>query len=199
MPTSTPSQVPRETGSSLSGSPLRQLGWSQTVRDSQADHLRTLHDLYAPALWRYAVGLVNDPQLAEDVVQEALLRLWKRPQVLEQDEAAVRAWLFTVVRNLVIDDRRSARVRRELPSEEVPDRSYADETDAALDTWLVMDALAQLSEEHRRVIVHAYYVRRSIAEIATELGIPQGTVKSRLHYGIRALRLALQERGVTNA
>jgi RNA polymerase sigma-70 factor (ECF subfamily) len=169
------------------------------MRDAHAVALRTLHDLYAPALWRYAVGLVNDPQLAEDVVQEALLRLWKNPQVLEQDEPAVRAWLFTVVRNLVIDDRRSARVRRELATDEPPDRAAADQTDAVLDTWLVTDALAQLSDEHRRVIVHAYYVRRSIAEIAAELGIPQGTVKSRLHYGIRALRLALQERGVTNA
>ena len=169
------------------------------MRDADESRLRTLHDLHAPALWRYAAGLTGDPQMAEDVVQEALLRAWKRPQILEQDEGSARAWLFTVVRNLVIDDRRSARVRRELPSDDLPERETTDQVDAALDVWLVTDALAQLSLDHRTVVVHAYYLRRTIAEIAADLGIPPGTVKSRLHYGIRALRLTLQEKGVTTA
>ncbi|HEY0636027.1 MAG TPA: sigma-70 family RNA polymerase sigma factor [Pseudonocardiaceae bacterium] len=160
--------------------------------------LRELHDRHAPALWRYAVRLTSDPQLAEDVVQETLLRAWRRPSILEQDEAASRAWLFTVLRNLITDDRRSARVHRELASgADLPDHSIADRTDAMLDSWLVTDALAQLSEDHRAVIVLAYYGRRSVADIAATLRLPPGTVKSRLHYGLRALRLALQERGVT--
>ena len=133
------------------------------------------------------------------LVHESFLRLVQSSGLRLEDRHHFFTYAAKTMRNLIIDDRRSARVRRELATEEVPDRAYADQTDAALDTWLVTDALAQLSDEHRRVIVYAYYVRRSIAEIATELGIPQGTVKSRLHYGIRALRLALQERGVTNA
>lgn len=166
---------------------------------AQADQLRVLHDQHAPALWRFAVGLTQQAQLAEDVVQEALLRAWKRPEILELGESAARAWLFTVVRNLIIDDRRSARARRELTSDDVPDRPGADEMDAALDSWLVTEALALLSHEHRTVIVHAYFGRRSIADMAVDLGVPPGTIKSRLHYGLRALRLALQERGVTTA
>jgi RNA polymerase sigma-70 factor (ECF subfamily) len=79
----------------------------------------------------------------------------------------------------------------------VPDASGRDETDARLDAWLLADALSSLSLEHRAVIVHAYYGGRSTAEISRELGIPEGTVKSRMHYGLRALRLALQEKGVT--
>ncbi len=67
-----------------------------------------------------------------------------------------------------------------------------------LDEWLVMDSLAQLSEEHRAVLVRAYYGRRTVADIAGELDIPAGTVKSRLHYGLRALELALREKGVTS-
>ncbi len=169
------------------------------MQSAQSDLLRALHDQHAPALWRFAVGLTQQAQLAEDVVQEALLRAWMRPEILELDESAARAWLFTVVRNLVIDERRSARSRRELTSDDLPDRPRADEMDAALDSWLITAALAQLSLEHRTVIVHAYYGRRSIADIATELGVPPGTIKSRLHYGLRALRLALQERGVTTA
>lgn len=164
-----------------------------------SDQLRALHDRHAPALWRYAVGLTRQPELAQDVVQEALLRAWKRPEILELDESAARAWLFTVVRNLVIDDRRSARARRELTTDDLPEHRGADEMDAALDSWLVTGALAQLSLDHRTVIVHAYYGRRSIADMAADLGLPPGTVKSRLHYGLRALRLVLQEQGVTSS
>ena len=70
-------------------------------------------------------------------------------------------------------------------------------TDRLFDALLIQDALATLSAEHRAVVVAAYYRGRSVAEVASELGIPAGTVKSRMHYGLRALRLALQERGVT--
>lgn len=167
------------------------------MSDDHAALLRALHDQHAPALWRYVVRLTGDDRLAEDVVQETLLRAWRRPHILEQDEPAARAWLFTVARNLVIDEKRSARVHREFTSDAVPEGASADQTNAVLDSWLVTDSLAQLSAEHRTVLVHAYYGRRSVADIAAELDIPPGTVKSRLHYGLRALKLALQERGVT--
>lgn len=162
---------------------------------SDAETLRALHDVHARALWRYAVRLTRDPQLAEDVVQEALLRAWKAPRILQQDESSARAWLFTVVRNLVFDERRSARARRERPTDELPESATGDQMDSVLDSWLVTDALAQLSVDHRTVIVHAYCGRRSVADMATALGVPPGTVKSRMHYALRALRLALQERG----
>lgn len=168
-----------------------------SMTDEHTALLRALHDRHAPALWRYAVRLTGDHQLAEDVVQETLLRAWKSPRRLADDDAG-RAWLYTVVRNLVIDHRRSARSRREFATEEVPDAGRPDHTDAVLDSWLVTDALAQLSEDHRTVIVHAYYGRRSIADIAAQLDLAPGTVKSRLHYGLKALRIALQERGVTS-
>ncbi|MFF1573814.1 sigma-70 family RNA polymerase sigma factor [Leifsonia sp. NPDC058292] len=159
--------------------------------------LRELHDQHAQAVWRYVVHLTGDRAMADDVVQETLLRAWRRPAVLDQTQNSARAWLFTVARHLVIDDRRSARAIHELGTETLPERGGRDESDAVLDAWLVSDALAELSVEHRAVIVHAYYGGRSIAEISRELDIPEGTVKSRLHYGLRALRLALQERGVT--
>jgi RNA polymerase sigma-70 factor (ECF subfamily) len=167
------------------------------MTDDRAALLQALHDEHAPDLWRYVVRLTGDPQLASDVVQETLFRAWQRPGVLAQGHTSPRAWLFTVARNLVIDNQRSAHTRREIPHDDVPDARGADHTDAVLDSWLVADALAQLSLEHRTVIVHAFYGRRTIADIAAELDIPPGTVKSRLHYGLRALRLALQERGVS--
>ncbi|WP_193509816.1 sigma-70 family RNA polymerase sigma factor [Cryobacterium sp. BB736] len=165
--------------------------------DQQAQLLRALHDEHAAALWRYVLWLCGDRQLAEDIVQETLLRAWRRPKVLDQSESSARAWLFTVARNLVIDNYRSARARNELGAAELPERAVDDGVDAALDRWLVADALAGLSEEHRAVVVLSYYRGQSIAQIADALELPQGTVKSRLHYALRALRLALQERGVT--
>lgn len=167
------------------------------MSDDRAALLRALHDIHAPSLWRFVVRLTGDDGFAEDVVQETLLRAWRRPHILSQDEAAARAWLFTVARNLVIDDRRSARMNREFSRDELPERPSADHATAVLDAWLVSDSLAQLSDDHRQVIVRAYYGRRTVTDIAAELDIPPGTVKSRLHYGLRALRLALQERGVT--
>jgi RNA polymerase sigma-70 factor (ECF subfamily) len=80
---------------------------------------------------------------------------------------------------------------------ETPDVVTADQTDTLFEAMLIEEALASLSIEHRTVIVRAYYGGLPIAEIAAELDIPPGTVKSRLHYGLRALRLALQEKGVT--
>ena len=166
--------------------------------DEDARLLRELHDQHAQALWRYVVHLTGDRAMADDIVQETLLRAWRKPAVLDQSQQSARAWLFTVARNLVIDDKRSAHSQHEFGTDTLPERMSAEsETDAVLDAWLVSDALAELSIEHRAVIVHAYFGGRSTAEISRELDIPEGTVKSRLHYGLRAMRLALQERGVT--
>ncbi|TFB69821.1 MULTISPECIES: sigma-70 family RNA polymerase sigma factor [Cryobacterium] len=167
------------------------------MADERAELLQALHDEHAPLLWRYVVRLTHDPALADDVVQETLLRAWRRPRLLDQTEVSARAWLFTVARNLVIDDRRSARARHEILTDQLPEVPTDDQTDALLDAWLVADALHDLSPDHRAVIVCAYYRGQSVAETARDLVIPEGTVKSRLHYGLRALRLALQERGVT--
>lgn len=160
--------------------------------------LVAVHDAHSEALYRYVVRRTGDAEEARDVVQETLLRAWRHPEVLQRHDEGVRAWLFTTARNLVIDDLRSARRKREYAAESPPEQSRADQTQAVLDSWVVADALLALSPDHRAVVVRAYYGGRSVAELAHELDIPPGTVKSRLHYGLRALRLALQEKGVTS-
>lgn len=166
--------------------------------EDQAELMRALYSEHASALWRYTLSLVRDPGRAEDIVQETLLRAWQRPKVLDQSGTSARAWLFTVARNLVVDEHRSARNRREFRTDSPPELATPDRSDQALDAWLIGDALATLSGDHREVIVRAYYRGLSTRQIATELGVPDGTVKSRMHYGMRALREALQEMGVTN-
>jgi RNA polymerase sigma-70 factor (ECF subfamily) len=156
-----------------------------------------LYDAHAGAVWRYVVRLTGDRAGADDVVQETLLRAWRTPRILEQDPATLRSWMMTVARNLVIDEARSARRRHENVVADVPEPPGSDDTDALFEALLIEEALAVLSPEHRAVIVRSYYGGRSIAQTAAELDIPPGTVKSRLHYGLRAMRLALQERGVT--
>ncbi|OBI98074.1 RNA polymerase subunit sigma [Mycobacterium asiaticum] len=163
--------------------------------------MRALYDEHAAVLWRYALRLTGgDASHAEDVVQETLVRAWQHPEVVSDTERSARAWLFTVARNLIIDDRRSARYRNtagSIDDANVPEHSSPDEVNAALDRLLIADAMTQLSAEHRAVIERSYYRGWTTTQIANDLGIAEGTVKSRLHYAVRALRLTLQELGVT--
>jgi RNA polymerase sigma-70 factor (ECF subfamily) len=165
-------------------------------RTGDPDALRVLHREHAAALWSYVVHLTGDRARAEDVVQETMLRAW-RHAIVDGDRGSARAWLFTVAHNIVVDEARSAANRHEALMETPPEELLSDRVDTLFETMLVTDALRSLSREHLAVVVRSYYGRLTIDEIARELDIPAGTVKSRLHYGLRSLRLALQERGVT--
>lgn len=163
----------------------------------QATMMRQLHDQHAPALRGYCLTLTgHDHARAEDLAQETLLRAWRHPAVLEEPTGAVRAWLFTVARNLLIDQWRSQRAHREIPVAEIPEIHQADGTDQMLLSWLVAEAIVKLSPDHRAVLVECYYQGRPVADAARRLGVPEGTVKSRTHYALRALRLVLEEMGV---
>jgi RNA polymerase sigma-70 factor (ECF subfamily) len=166
------------------------------VAAREADLLRVLHDQHARALWAYVVRLTNgDGARAEDVVQETLLRAWRHPQVLDQSRGSARAWLFTVARRIVIDDWRSRSSHLEVVTADPPDRPVADATDRTVDTMIMTAALSRLSPDHRAVLRECYQRGASVAQAAQTLGVPPGTIKSRTHYALRALRVALQEMG----
>ncbi len=169
------------------------------MNDPDADRMGVLYAEHAAAILRYALRLTGDRARAEDVVQETLLRAWQHPEVTDENERSARAWLFTVARHLIIDERRSAWFRNESGSLDVErsyDRAGPDEIDSAVDRLLLGGALARLSPAHRHVIRRSYYQGWTTAQIAAELDIAEGTVKSRLHYALRALRLTLEENGV---
>jgi RNA polymerase sigma-70 factor (ECF subfamily) len=167
------------------------------VPDPDVLLMQRLHDDHAVALWRYCRRLVpTDAGRAEDVAQETLLRAWRHRTILDSPPQAVRAWLFTVARNIVIDQWRSTQAHPETPVAELPDDGTDDESDQLLLSWVVAEAMTHLSREHRDVLLECYYRGRPVAEAARRLGVPEGTVKSRTHYALRALRLALEELGV---
>jgi RNA polymerase sigma-70 factor (ECF subfamily) len=162
------------------------------------DHspLRVLYQEHSDALWRYAVRLTRDPHQAHDVVQETLLRAWRHPEITADSTPSPRAWLFTVARNIIIDDRRSARYRNEIAMSEgadMPEPIDLHDTNATIDRLMIRQALTQLSIDHRAVLWRSYYLGWPLARIAEDLAIAEGTVKSRLHYGLRQLRRTLQD------
>jgi RNA polymerase sigma-70 factor (ECF subfamily) len=167
--------------------------------DNEVALMQQLHEEHALALWRFSLRLVgHDEGRAEDVVQETMLRAWRHRSILESSPPALRAWLYTVARNIVTDEWRRQRTHRETPVAEVPERGTSDDAvDHMLLSWVVAEAITRLSPEHRAVLLECYYRGQPVAEAARRLGVPEGTVKSRTHYALRALRLALEEMGVT--
>jgi RNA polymerase sigma-70 factor (ECF subfamily) len=154
-----------------------------------------LYTEHGGALLAYATRLTGERATAEDIVQETLLRAWRRADELADDRRPLRPWLFAVARNLIIDRRRRAQRRDEVPEAEMENLIAVDELDRALDVWQVADAMAAISPEHRQVLVEIYYRGRSVAQAAATIGVPPGTVKSRTYYALRSLRLVLEEQG----
>src|SRR5580698_8439701 len=171
---------------------------STCVDSSDEVALRELYDAHAGALLAYAIRLTNgDRGRAEDVVQETLVRAWKHRDALDEERGPIRPWLFTVAHHVAIDAYRARAARpTEVGDAVLAAVPSADDIDASLDRLLIADAMSALSPEHRAVIVETYYRGRSVAEAAVVLGVPPGTVKSRTFYALRALKLALEERGL---
>ena len=113
----------------------------------------------------------------------------------------MRAWLFAILRHVVIDIARARAIWPEPASDEAIERladgeaSQEDRLEQALLAWQIEEALRRIGDDHRRVVLETYFRRRPYAEVAEELGVPEGTVKSRVYYALRALRLALEEMG----
>ena len=148
---------------------------------------------YRERLSRYVSRLTaGDAHRAEDIVQETMLRAWLAADEFAGNEDHLAAWLYVVARNLAVDARRR---ERSVPTGIMPAALLhraadggADVADVVADRVTLVRSLADLSPQHREVLVHVHVYDRSREDTARLLGIPQGTVKSRLHYALSALR-----------
>jgi RNA polymerase sigma-70 factor (ECF subfamily) len=165
-----------------------------TVMDDA--QLEALYTQYGPSLRRYLISLTfGDQHLAEDILQETLLRAWRTPALVNDRSDSARAWLTTVARNIVIDRlRRRGRRPQESGADALPQIAEPTcEIDRVLTSLTVRDALAKLTPTRRHILVEMYFNQRSLNEVSQSLGIPVGTVKSRAHYALRALRAHLDD------
>lgn len=156
--------------------------------------MRAAYAAHGQELFGFAARVLGDRGLAEEAVQETFLRAWRAADRFDPGIASLRTWLFSIIRNVVSDLWR-AREARPLSLDGRPEAAGEDELERAVVAWQVEEALRRIGEDHRDVIIETYYQGRSCGEVAAKLRIPEGTVRSRLYYGLRALKLALEEMG----
>jgi RNA polymerase sigma-70 factor (ECF subfamily) len=157
--------------------------------------LRQAYLTYGGELLGYARKSLGDPQLAEEVVQETFERAWRFRSSFRRDGGPMRGWLFAIERRVLIDQyrRRSAHPAQPLDGDVA---APEDEIERAMIGWQVEEAIRRLRPQHREVLVNIYFGPRSSSrELAEQLSVPEGTVRSRLFYALRSLRLTLDEMG----
>jgi RNA polymerase sigma-70 factor (ECF subfamily) len=164
--------------------------------------IRAAYAAHGAELYRFALRALRDEGAAQDVVQETFLRAWRAADRYDSGRSSLRVWLFAIARNVVIDHarRRSAPSWPSVPAD--PDvvgdglDPVPDPVERLVSTWVIEEALRRLSATHRQAIVETYLLGRPQDEVAAEIGIPVGTLRSRLHYALKSMRVALDDLGV---
>ena len=171
-------------------------------RDPGSEHaegfVRRLCVDHGDAVFGWALTRFGDRRDAEEVVAETMVRAWRGHGQFDPGRGSERAWVFGIARNTAVDHfRRGRRHLRLVSDSEISEEVVTDDSvERIAEATLVRDALEVVSDLHREVLVLAHYGGMTVQEIAARLGVPTGTVKSRLYYAMRSLRAALEERGV---
>ncbi len=150
-----------------------------------------LYDNYAGALNGIITRLISDPVLAEDVLQEAFLKIWNNFQSYDASKGRLFTWMVNITRNLAIDILRSKSYRKQqqISADENSVSNYSDGTSKEkFDAIGISKNLAALKPEQRTIIDMAYFGGYTQEEISKETGVPLGTVKTRMRTAILELR-----------
>jgi RNA polymerase sigma factor (sigma-70 family) len=167
------------------------------VTDGQLDALQELYDRYRIMAYSIALRITTDPSLAEDVVQDAFLGVWRNASRYVEGRGSVKTWLLSIVHHRAVDAVRRRRPTTALPEREdtpPPALTLPDiwtEVAAGLDRDAISAAMATLTDVQREAIELAYWGGLTQQEIAARTGAPLGTVKSRVRLGLLALRRGL--------
>lgn len=167
------------------------------VAAGQLDALQDLYDRYKTMAYSIALRITADASLAEDVVQDAFLGVWRNAGRYVDGRGSVKTWLLSIVHHRAVDAVRRRRPTTELPErEDVPPPALTvpdiwSDVAAGLDREEIAAAMATLSDVQREAIELAYWGGLTQVEIAERTGTPLGTVKSRVRLGLLALRRAL--------
>ena len=176
---------------------------SDTIDLTREEGVAAAYREHGPELYRFVLRGLGDSGAAQDVVQETFVRAWRAGERFDPELSSLRGWLFAIARNAMVDHRRAAAARPwqqalvDPVAPEVDVVTVDDPIDGLLRKWVVEEALLRLSVEHRTVIVETYLKGRPYEDVASELQIPVGTVRSRVFYGLKALRIVMDELGVT--
>ena len=155
--------------------------------------VREAYSAHSGELYGFAVRSLGDGGLAEEAVQETFVRAWRAGERFDPEIGSLRTWLFAIMRNVVIDLSRARAVRPGVAESGI--EPTVEPFERALSAWQIEEAMRRIGDDHRRVIFETYYRGRPYGEVAEELGVPEGTIKSRVYYGLRALRVVLEEMG----
>ncbi|HET7127665.1 MAG TPA: sigma-70 family RNA polymerase sigma factor [Gaiellaceae bacterium] len=160
--------------------------------------LGELYDRYGGPAYRLALRILRDATLAQDAVQDAFLTAWRTAPSFDPRRGGVSSWLMTLVHRRAVDVVRREDRRRALPLDDAP-VAAGDATDETAETRelrrSVQAALEKVTPLEREALALAYYGGLSQSEIAEKLGVPLGTVKSRMFAGLARLRDVLGEAG----
>lgn len=163
------------------------------------DQVHAAYLAHGAELYRFVLRGLGDQMAAQDVVQEVFLRAWRASDRFDPELSSLRVWLFAIARNAMIDHSRTAAARPwqsnlvDHPTAEAATPVMDDGTDALLRSWVIEEALQRLSEDHRTALAQTHLKGRPYTEVAAELGVPVGTVRSTVFYGLKALRVAMDE------
>lgn len=155
-----------------------------------------LYRRYSRRLYCFGMQVLGDTGLAEEMVQESFVRLWRTAKGFDARRASVSTYLFVIARSTAADIRKRPSSRPLLPAEEADMPAQAETVDQIIDGLIVHEALGTLSPAHREVLRLAHDEDLTQSQIAERLGLPLGTVKTRMFHAMRALRAALAERGI---
>jgi RNA polymerase sigma-70 factor, ECF subfamily len=162
------------------------------ARDPQA--FATLYDRHGRAAYSLAYRMMGERQAAEDLVQEAFLKLWRAAGSYRPERGSVRSWLLAIVHNQAIDQLRSSASRRRMQEKVEASAPQFQPNEAFAESWRnaqreqIREALKTLPQEQLKVLELAYFGGYTRAEIAGLLDLPLGTVKGRMRLGLKKMR-----------